>query len=285
MTKSSLNDAAFEGFRITRENPLAVAMWAVIVLIGSAITTAAIDSTGAVPAVMAVLKTSPPNFNQLNQVSLKFLPAIRVVLPVALIMGALIQSAVNRAVLRPSNSAFGYLRLSLDEIRTLFVRVGVSLIIAAIYMICIILIAVLAGLLGAFGALIGLIAFFAMLALITVIAVRLSLSVSASFAEKRFAFDLSWALTKGRFWPLFGIYVITIILWGVVLVLGQVIAAAVAAALGGPPGTSMADMLKPAGLVTLALTSIVQTMADVILFGASAGIYRALTADKAEQAF
>jgi hypothetical protein len=75
---------------------------------------------------------------------------------------------------------------------------------------------VLAGIAGASGAnwlwLVVILGGLAGVAAIIWLAVRLCLAVPITVAENRFAFFDSFAVTAGRFWPLFGMAVITIVM-------------------------------------------------------------------------
>jgi len=66
------------------------------------------------------------------------------------------------------------------------------------------------------------------------LAVRLSLLVPLTLAENRFSLFGSFALTKGRFWPLLGMAVLAVVMAIVVSLLGMIIGLPLRLSLMGP---------------------------------------------------
>ena len=89
------------------------------------------------------------------------------------------------------------------------------------------LVGVLAGIAGATGAswmwLVVVLGGLAGVAAIVWLAIRLSLAVPITVAENRFAIFDSFALTKGRFWPLLGMAVIAFVMVLVISLLAMVV--------------------------------------------------------------
>jgi hypothetical protein len=105
----SASDAAFEGFRVVRRRPLALVFWALAYLVIYAATFAlagpAIVSMGA--QAEAIGAADPASFEAFEPLLRSYMALVAVVMPVALVLGAVLYAAVARAVLRPTESSFG----------------------------------------------------------------------------------------------------------------------------------------------------------------------------------
>lgn len=228
------SDAAFEGFRLVRRNPMALVAWtllyAVVSLLGLFAMSNAIDSLTAWSERMEALEGTSPTpdqvlaaFQGFGQVML----SLSWLIPVSLAISAMLMAAVARGVLNPRAGGFGYLRLGMDELRVFVVMLVLSILAVCAWMALAIVIGVLAGVAGASGAnwlwLLGLVAGLAGVAAIIWVAVRLSLAVPMTVAENRIAIFDSFALTRGRFWSLFGMAVIVIVMVLVISLLSWVV--------------------------------------------------------------
>jgi hypothetical protein len=236
----SATDAAFEGFRVVRRRPMALIFWslfyaAIMVaafaimgpnLIGLVSATEQLEKSGTTPT----LEDFAPLFQMMGVM-------FAVLLPLSLIASAMIYAAISRSVLRPAESAFGYLRLGMDEFRVLVVSVVLFLVFMALTIL----------MSGIIGAVIGmtvaaempalwLLVVLLVLAAIAVsiwLSVRLSLAIPITMAEKRIAIFDSFALTRGRFWPLLGMAVLAGVLSMVVGLLGSMVAMPLQMVTGG----------------------------------------------------
>ena len=110
--------------------------------------------------------------------------------------------------------------------------------------------------------------------------VRFSLASAMTFDTGKVSLLKSWRLTKGRFWPMFGAYLIAGILALVVGLLGLIVMY-VAALLGGVDGlsfifrpdmSSLAAYFTPARLVYLALSGVVYALVWPVLLTPPAAI-------------
>ncbi|MBU1539137.1 MAG: hypothetical protein KKC29_10650 [Alphaproteobacteria bacterium] len=238
----SATEAAFEGFRVVRRKPMAVIFWALfymlimvaaLALIGGSL----IGLMGMAEELEATTPTSPEAF---MPILASYMAILAVVLPVSLVASAMIYAAVARAVLRPAESAFGYLRLGMDEVRVLVV----SLVLFVVFMA---LTALLGGIVGVAIAVtaaaeapaLWLLVVLLVLAAIAVciwLAVRLSLAIPITMAERRIAIFDSFALTKGRFWPLLGMALLAGVMSIVVSLLGSLVGMPIQLATGGLEG-------------------------------------------------
>ena len=211
MAQIAIAGAAFTGFRVIREQGWTVLMCAVIatgafiwdheavfLLAGPA--TAELSRLG-VQGMMDPRKLLP--------IYLEMAPAYLAILPFSLVIGALVNAAMNRVILRPGDRGFGYFQLGMDEVR----QAGVMLALWLIFLggglglgFIVGVTAVAAK--GALGPVIVLTAIFGGVAAL-ILSVRLSLAPALSFDTRRFNLSGSWALTRRRFWPLLGAYALT----------------------------------------------------------------------------
>lgn len=236
----SATDAAFEGFRVVRRRPMALIFWSLFYagimvaafaimgpnLIGLVSATEQLEKSGTAPT----LEDFAPLFQMMGVM-------FAVLLPLSLIASAMIYAAISRSVLRPAESAFGYLRLGMDEFRVLVVSVVLFLVFMALTIL----------MSGIIGAVIGmtvaaempalwLLVVLLVLAAIAVsiwLSVRLSLAIPITMAEKRIAIFDSFAMTRGRFWPLLGMAVLAGVLSMVVGLLGSMVAMPLQMVTGG----------------------------------------------------
>jgi hypothetical protein len=139
---------------------------------------------------------------------------------------------------------------------------------------------------GGMAVLIGFVAVLAVLGAGIWIAVRLSLALPMTFYEKRIRIFESWRLTKGRFWPLFGMYVLSFVLVIVISLLGTVILFPLAALLGGGLSgasealradySSLGTWFGPVTLLSLVLSAILTAITNAVQVAPAAEAYREL---------
>ena len=133
-------------------------------------------------------------------------------IPLSMVISAVLMAAVARAVLRPEAGGFGYLRLGMDEVRvfvvTLVLCILIAIAAAAAFLVAGIGGGVAVASFEGWGVLIMILAMLAAAAFLIWLMVRLSLAIPITVAEKRFAIFDSFAMTRGRFWPLLGMAVI-----------------------------------------------------------------------------
>jgi hypothetical protein len=296
MARFSATDAAFSGFRIVREHPQAVAIWAAALLILQLLGSLALVGPAG-QALMQVQAAGPSRdpaqimaqFHQLAPIYGLFLLAGLVFYPIA-------YATMDRAVLRPGDDRFGYLRLGADELRQLGLMLLLSLLGAGLYVLVILFIIVAVIVIGvaahtappvaasAFSALVV----FALACGFLFVLVRLSLASALTFATGRIDVFGSWALTRGQFWPILGTFLLALILTAIVMLLSYILIFAIVAVAGGglaaisavarPDFSSWAAFLSPLRLVYLAATTLVTAFALPLTLAPQAAIYRELTA-------
>lgn len=289
----SASDAAFEGFRIVRRRPLAVLAWALayIVVFGLGFLLIGQQALSVAQQVEALQATSEPTMAELGPIFQAYGLIFGVTIPLYLVLSTALSTAVARSVVQPKASAFGYLKLGMDELRVLGAFVVLGLLLMAYYvaaaLICVGL-GVFAHMSGQWWGwlLCGLAGIGAVLGLVW-LAVRLSLMVPIMVAEHRFALFDSFKMTKGRFWPLLGMALLAFVMVMVVSMLGWIITTPVTLltggnltqqfqALEGRPTGEILTALAPVLIVTGILNAILSALQLAVMYAPFAAAYLAL---------
>jgi len=237
----SASDAAFEGFRLVRRHPVAVVFWSLAYLVIFALLFGAFGAGLAevMAAAKAIEDSNDFTVSSFQSLAEAYGTFVWLMIPLSLVMGGILNAAVARAVLTPGDSAFGYLRLGADELRVIAVTLVLGLVMTAVAMVGFGVAGGMAGLAAAIGqnalylpmVLIGL----ATVAVLVWLALRLSLAVPITLAEKRIAPFASFALTKGKSLPLLGMAIIAFVMSLLIGLLVDII---------GTPATLMAGSLE-----------------------------------------
>ena len=234
----SATDAAFEGFRVVRRAPLTIVFWSLFYLACfAAIFAVAGPAFIRMQALTQAMQGAEPSLAELQAVGQSFAWIFFLALPIMLLLGAVLNAAIVRSVLNPGDRALGYLRIGGDEGRVLVTSLVVGLVMflamIGVYLVLIglgvaayttgqgwlWLVLVVCGLAG-FAAVIWL-------------SVRLSLASPIAVAEKRIAPFASFALTRGRFWPLLGMALLAGVMSMLVSLLASIVAMPVTLVVGG----------------------------------------------------
>lgn len=232
----SATDAAFEGFRVVRRNPLALVAWTLVYLI---YTVGALFASGGMMKSMAVwmeqmealengpAPTSLDAFAPIMESYFAAMSHMAWTIPVSMIVSAILMAAIARAVLAPGGGSFGNIRLGMDEFRVFIVTMVICILTAIAATVAFVLAAVIGGVaiaaMEGWGGLVMALAILAAGAFVIWLCVRWSLAVPITVAEKRFAIFDSFNLTKGRFWPLLGMALIAGVMAIVISLLAGVV--------------------------------------------------------------
>ena len=258
-------DAALEGFRVTRERPAAVAIWALGLFAANLVLLGLVTLLGLGPVVAAVKPFEagplPPELVARAEAAGPWLPGL---FGGFLAVNAVLYTAVLRAVLEPADARFGYLRLGFQELR----QIGLWLYaLAALTGLQLLLLVVEATAAAAGRALepdaarlvLAAVAAATFLALFYPV-VRLSIAPAMTFRERKVRLFSAWSLTRGQFWGMVGSYVVAAMLALAVVLLATVVIApliSVAATLAGAGPevlqriTRAPDLQSPASFLTL----------------------------------
>lgn len=290
MTAFSATDAALEGFRITRERPKVVLIWAVFAFLVSICSAVYLIAIG--QDARAVLEASsaeqPADLATFGKAMGDLLPMMVMGLAVQCVMAG----AVYRILLRPEEKGFAYLKLGMDEARLAaltFIYVLLASVTMFVVVLAAALIATIASAAGQNVALLVAVAteiFF--LGLLFYVGVRLSLAPAITFAERRIALFDSWKLTHGQFWRLTGAYALAIC--GIVVIAMLVVtifSALVAVAVGGdlqavgkmfaPDQSSLATYFSPVMILYLLVAAWLSALYYAVIIAPAAVAYRALS--------
>lgn len=232
----SATDAAFEGFRLVRRNPVALVGWTLLYLV---YTLATLFAAGGMMRSMAVwmdqveaLEAGPPPSSPeaLVPIMESYMAAMSHMawaIPLSLVIGAVLMAAIARAVLTPGTGGFGYMRLGMDEVRVFVVTLVIAILYACATAVAFAAAFIIGGIainvMEGWGALVMVLAVLAAIAFMIWLGVRWSLAVPITVDQKKFAFFESFAVTKGRFWPLFGMAVIALIMVIIVSLLAGIV--------------------------------------------------------------
>jgi hypothetical protein len=292
MADFSIQDVAFTGFGVVRRHPKALVAWWLYALVFSLafgavlVTLAGSDAEKLLP--FSGQQSADP-YRALDLLD-RHASAYVALLVLSLISQALLGAAMIRAVLRPQDDRFGYLRLGADELRQLGLVFLTFLVFMAAYFGVAIAIGLVVGVIVAMtraGPTVLLVVLFLSEAVIMlVLAVRFSLAPALTFQTHRINLFGSLGLTRRRFWRLFGAYLLAFSLAAVVYLLSVLLIFALGAILaGGDPAaalktTDMAPLkvlLSPPRLLQTVLGAGVWALVWPVLFAPAAAIYQALT--------
>jgi hypothetical protein len=232
-----------------------------------------------------------------SRILLTMVPLMLIALPVGLMYAATLIAGVNRAILRPEEKAFFYLRLGADEMRQAVVLLVQALGWFGVYLLVVLVVFLTVGVgalstgldgetpsAGGIGAMIGsiLLAGLGGFALALFLLVKFSLASAQTFQTGRINIFGSWTLTKGRFWPILGAFLLVFVFMimisiaqSVIQLIGQM------SVLSG----EMAAIVVGVGISVL-ISSVISTVIHVVAYAPAPTIYKAITtSDSAADVF
>ena len=235
----SATEAAFEGFRVVRRHPMSVLFWglAYLVLFLAMFGLGAGQWAAIMASAQVIEQSSNPSPEDLMALGRAYAGLFVWLAPLGLIVGAVLSAAVARAVLRPEESAWGYVRFGMDEVRVLAVTVATALIVGLSSGLLFAFASVTFGIGAASGQavmfLLALILMLAALGLSIWLWTKFCLAVPITVDRRKISLFESFAATKGHFWPLLGMSLLAIVMSFVVSILGSIISAGTDLATGG----------------------------------------------------
>jgi hypothetical protein len=301
MAGFSIIEEASTGLRFVARNPLIVATWAALqILINMGSTVLMITTAGPTLAKMTRLSQTKSDPQQVFALLGQVAPVYGLLLILSLAIYAVIYAAMSRAVLRPEDRRFAYLRLGMDEVRQgllmlayWFIGILVYLAVALVLMIILGIIAISLGSKSAGTAGMNLVVFIGVLlvaALFVFLAVRVSLASAMTFDQRRVDIFGSWALTRGRFWAIFATYLLCGVCAVVVGGVGMAVVLGVAKA-ANPAGSAIqavfrGDMSTLGGYFTagrvayVLMWGVLSAVIGPLVLMPGPGIYRRLAAGR-----
>lgn len=140
-----------------------------------------------------------------------------------LVLYCVLLTAAQRAVLRPEESGFAYLRLGADELRQIGLSIFLGIVFSVVYLVATLILGIIAIAVGGVGAGAGgagaetgfglgmILGVIAVLCLMLYLWVRVSLAFPLTLLRRRFVLGEAWRLSRGRFWTLLGGYLVLMI--------------------------------------------------------------------------
>lgn len=292
----SATDAAFEGFRVVRRNPMALVFWALfyMVVIAAGFALLGGNFIGLMSAAEQLEQAGgTPTTEDFMPVLTAYATLIAIIVPLSLIASAVLYAAVARSVLRPDEKSLGYMRLGMDEVRVLVV----SLVLTLLFILLSLVIFSVIGAVAGFATAGDMPALWFVVALLTVgaiclcvwLAVRLSLAIPITMAERRIALFDSFGVTKGRFWSLLGMALLALVMSIVVGLLGSLvfmplrIIAGDLDSLSGLEGEGMASILQvawPAIAAWIVINAVTSALQLAVVYAPFSAAYRDIIGQK-----
>lgn len=303
MARFSIGKAVGEGFGLIKRRPLSVFVWGLLTILPAAAGMSLMlpmmeGFTGAIVEAAAegeAASTGMPDSMMTNMMQMQAVMAP--LNAVRFVLGVVVYTAIVRAVVRPKDSSFFSLRLSMDEIRVFVVSLALVIgIVVGSILLTLLGVAVGAVLWQFVGAAKGLVT--AVLIIGGIIAAlllggRLSLMVPATVRYRTFAFAEGWNLGRGRSWSLVGVMLLLfLIIIGLEIVVGGIVAGVMFAVMGsggidiaalesgGNPFAGMSDMARsnwPWLAVGAVVGAMLYGMLTAILTAPFASVVRQLT--------
>lgn len=279
-------EEVFTGFRVTREKPILLLWLGLVFAITSALTLAL-----AYPAfvqlmtyVATVQAGHEPSQDEMMSLMGHYGRILMFGMPLSLAGMSFVMPAIVRAVLNPEDSRFGYLRLGRDELNTFVVLLVMTLACITLLFAGGMLMRLGEAMGGvAAGLLTGLVVALAMAVAAAWLAVKFSLAVPITVAEKRIGLAESFRMTKGHFWPLLGMGLLALVLSLGVSLLVNIVAIPFGAMSGGGYGPitgGAVSAISVAGMIgTVLLSILVSAAQSLIIYAPFASVYRLIKAN------
>jgi hypothetical protein len=274
----SPSDAAMEGFRLMRRYPGTIVAWSGIYFLGIAI------------IGFLMLLTLGPKFMDLARKGQFMLndpqmlgdalagswPAFFLVLLLTVLLSSIMTGGVFRLVMRPEEKGLVHLRVGPDEFRL----VGANLLLIGIGVLFLVAGFLVAAVAYAGGPLVATLSGFVVLCAGLYVGVRLSLVTPMTFDLRKLALREGWELTRGRFWPLFGMIVLAVVFYVMTWMLVTVVAIVVGELSGGEDALAALRTSSliaiAAGLLLLLMQLVLQILQMVMIYGPFAVAYAKL---------
>ncbi|MET0272216.1 MAG: hypothetical protein ABW360_04440 [Phenylobacterium sp.] len=279
MNQFSASEAALEGFRLTRERPGMILAWSGVYFIGiTVIALLMMASLG--PDFVEMAKKgrfAPEDAEKVAEMLAQSWPAFMLVLVLVVALMSVLTAGIYRMVLRPQEKGVAHLRLGGDELRLTLI----NLVLFAVGMVCLVSGFVATAAAERIGPALAIPMGAVILGLTVWVGVRLSMVTPMTFALRKIAIGPAWEMTRGRFWPLFGMIVLAVIFYVMIWLLINIIGVAIVTVAGGQalgegqltPGAAIAT------LVTIIMQFLLSVLQVVMIYAPFAVAYQQLHGD------
>lgn len=277
MRAFSIGEAIASGFRLPRERPRAMLAWIGVELVSTLLRTIiAAPLAPAMEQLSQQMGAGAPDPMQVSAALETMAPRMLLVGALFLVSWSVLAAAAARAVLRPEDSRFGYVRLGADEMRVFAAMLIIVAVLFLGYMAGAFLVSLL---LAAFAGPAALVIGLPFLAVgILWLWSRLSPAAAMTLASGKVQVAGAWSLTRDHARRVFLVNLVALGLNSLVWLLGLLIFAGVVGALGltlAEAGRPMAWFSAP-GLISLAASAILGALGAAIVLCPPAVIYRDL---------
>lgn len=304
MAGFSIGEAVGAGFGLIKRRPFAVFIWGFLTVLPAAaamgfmlpmmeaFTGSMVEAAAEGEAASGAMPDSMMASMMQMQAVLAPVNVIRFVL------GVIVYTAIIRAIVRPKESSYFSLRVSMDEVRVFVVSLALVIgIVVGVILIGLLSVALGAALWQFVGPAKGLVT--AVLVIGCIVAAlllggRLSLMVPATVRYGTFAFVEGWNLGKGRSWSLVGVMLLLfLIIIGLEIVIGGIVMGTMFAVMGnsgfdfasletgGNPFAGLPDMARanwPWLVAAVVVGAMLYGMLTAILTAPFASVVRQLSA-------
>lgn len=235
MARFSIGEAVGAGFVLIKRRPFSVFVWGLLTILPAAAAMGVMlpmmeSWTGSM--VEAATEGGAASSGMPDSMMAHMMQMQGVMAPlnaIRFVLGVVVYTAIVRAVVRPKDSSFFSLRLSMDEVRVFVVSLAIGIgVVVGVVLLSLLGVAVGAGLWQFVGPAKGLVT--AVLVIVCILAAlllggRLSLMIPATVRFRTFAFVEGWNLGKGRNWSLVGVMLLLfLIIIGIEIVVGGLMA-------------------------------------------------------------
>lgn len=248
MARIDIGKTAFAGFGLVARRPVAVAGWALFILVVGILPVAAvIAAMGPAFADLVALGKAggEPTSDQMMPLITTWYTANPILWVLSLLMRVMLAGAVFRAVLEPKNSGWAYLRLGMGEVMLglVVICMGILLGIGAMLWVGVSAGVGIALWQASHAATIGfcIVSGLALVVVMIWLSLRFSLAAPMSFAERNFRLFESWTLTRGNAVNLLLVAIVMVLIIMVLEVVVGALAFAILFAAGGAAGLHNLD--------------------------------------------
>lgn len=303
MATFSVGEAIGSGFRLIRHEPKTMLIWiaayaALVVAQYGVMWSVMPDMLGYYQAMGRGMDGSEAGQAEALALASRMMAFAPIMFLVGLVVIAVMQGAIFRAVLHPEDRRFAYLRFGRGELWLLLSTLLVWIVIVVVYVVLVLLAGVIGGVAGvalsaadpAAAAVPIVVAILACVLLTLLVALRLSLALPMSHDQQRLVVFEGWRLTKGASLKLLltGIALVAIVILVEVLIFALLgIVLIVASGLGSLQAAFEAPTAELASRLVLWIPVIAVLFAAfgvamyTIMIAPLADIYRQLTASAA----